>query len=94
DGALLGLFNEAELAVRVAVTEIWINCPRYVHRYEKKTASRYVPRAEVETPLCEWKRIDGLQDILRPHELAAVEKAGNITEEEWMGRVISGDEKA
>ncbi len=94
DGALLGLFNEAELAVRVAVSEIWINCPRYVHRYEKKSASRYVPRAEVETPLCEWKRIDGLQDILRPHELAAVEKAGNITEEEWMGRVISGDEKA
>lgn len=94
DGPLLNLFNEAELAVRVAVTEVWMNCPRYVHRYEKKAASRYVPRADIETPLCEWKRIDGLQDILRPHELEAVEKAGNITEEEWIGRVLSGDEKA
>ncbi len=94
DGPLFDLFNEAELVVRVAVSDVWMNCPRYVHRYEKKAASRYVPRAETETPICEWKRIDGLKDILRPHELEAVEKAGHITEDEWMGRVLSGDEKA
>lgn len=94
DGPLLGLFREAELVVKVAVSDVWMNCPRYVHRYKKEAASRYVPRAEAETPLCEWKRIDGLQDILRPHELAAVEKAGRISEEEWMGRVMTGDEKA
>ena len=94
DGPVLGLFKEAELAVRVAVTDVWMNCPRYVHRYEKKAASRYVPRAEVETPVCEWKRIDGLQDILRPHELAAIEKAGTITQDEWMEHVLSGDDKA
>lgn len=93
-GPLLDMFDEAELVVRVAVSDVWMNCPRYIHRYEKKAASRYVPRAGTETPLCEWKRIDGLQDILRPHELEAVEKAGSITEEEWMGRVFSGDEKA
>ena len=94
DGPILDLFKEAELAVRVAVSDIWMNCPRYVHRYEKKAASRYVPRADAETPVCEWKRIDGLQDILRPHELAAVERVGPITEEEWMGRVLTGDENA
>lgn len=94
DGPLVGLFKEAELAVRVNVTDVWMNCPRYVHRYERKAASRYVPRAGTETPLCEWKRIDGLQDTLRPHELAAVEKAGSISEEEWIGRVMAGDEKA
>ncbi len=94
EGPLLGLFNEAELVVKVAVSDVWMNCPRYVHRYKKEAASRYVPRAEVETPLCEWKRIDGLQDILRPHELDAVEKAGNISLDEWMGHVIAGDDKA
>lgn len=94
DGPLVSAFTEAELVIRVAVTDVWMNCPRYVHRYRKEAASRYVPRAETETPLCEWKRIDGLQDILRPHELAAVEKAGHISEEEWMGRVMTGDEKA
>lgn len=94
EGSLLESFKEAEMVVKVAVTDVWMNCPRYVHRYEKKATSRYAPRAEVETPLCEWKRIDGLQDVLRPHELTAVQKAGVITEEEWMGHVLAGDDKA
>jgi uncharacterized protein len=94
DGPLLGLFKEAELVVKVQVTDVWMNCPRYVHRYEKKQSSRYVPRVEAETPFCEWKRIDGLQDTLRPHELATLEKVGPITQDEWMGRLASGDEKA
>lgn len=94
DPAILGLFNEAEFAVRVAVSDVWMNCPRYIHRYQKVQPSRYVPRAEAETPLCEWKRIDAIQDVLRPHETAAVEKAGQISIDEWMGRVFTGDEKA
>jgi uncharacterized protein len=92
-GPLMGLFNEAELVVKVAVSDVWMNCPRYVHRYKKEQASRYVPRADAETPLCEWKRIQGLEDVLRPHERAAVDKAGQITEEEWMGHVLAGDDK-
>jgi len=71
-----------------------MNCPRYVHRFQKLAPSRYVPRADVETPLCEWKRIDGLQDVLRPKEIAAVEKAGNISIDAWMGEVFSGGDKA
>jgi predicted pyridoxine 5'-phosphate oxidase superfamily flavin-nucleotide-binding protein len=94
DGPLLGLFKEAELVVKVTVSDVWMNCPRYVHRYKKEAASRYVPRVDTETPLCEWKRIAGLEDILRPHELAAVEQAGHISEEEWMGHVLAGDERA
>jgi predicted pyridoxine 5'-phosphate oxidase superfamily flavin-nucleotide-binding protein len=94
EGPLLRLFEEAELVVKVTVSDVWMNCPRYIHRYKKEAASRYVPRIDTDTPLCEWKRIDGLQDILRPHESAAVEKAGHITIDEWMGRVMSGDEKA
>lgn len=94
DGPLLTLFKEAELVVKVSVSDIWMNCPRYIHRYKKEGASRYVPRADVETPVCEWKRIDGLQDILRPDELLAVEKAGHISQDEWMGHVLAGDDKA
>ena len=88
-------FKEAELVVRVKVTELWMNCPRYIHRYEKKKTSRYVPRPDAETPVCEWKRIDGIQDVLRPNELAQVAASGGtIAIEEWMGRVVTGDEKA
>jgi hypothetical protein len=55
---LMTQFVEAQMIVRVAVTEVWPNCPRYVHRYQKVKASRYVPRAQCETPLAGWKRID------------------------------------
>ena len=91
----LACFKEAELVVRVKITELWMNCPRYIHRYQKLKTSRYVPQADVETPLCEWKRIDGIQDVLRPNELQQVAASGGIIGiEEWMGRVVTGDEKA
>jgi hypothetical protein len=82
------------MVVRVKLSELWMNCPRYIHRFQKLQTSRYAPQDGAETPLCEWKRIDGIQDVLRPHETAAVEKAGQITIEDWMGRVLTGDDKA
>jgi predicted pyridoxine 5'-phosphate oxidase superfamily flavin-nucleotide-binding protein len=92
---LLASFKEAELVVRVKVTELWMNCPRYIHRYQKLATSRYVPQDDAETPVCEWKRIDAIQDVLRPNELQQVERSGGtIPIEEWMGRVVTGDEKA
>ena len=94
DPAKLAMFKEAELVVTVTLHELWMNCPRYVHRYQKISTSRYAPTADAETPLCEWKRIDGIQDVLRPHETAAVEKVGQISIDEWMGKVIAGDDKA
>jgi len=94
DAQVLAKFKEAELAVVVTVSEVFMNCPRYVHRYQKVQASRYAPVDSAETPFCEWKRIDGVQDVLRPHETAVVEKVGQITIDDWMGKVLTGDEKA
>ncbi len=94
DDPLRASFKDAELVVRVALSELWMNCPRYIHRFTKVQTSRYAPREDAETPLCEWKRIDMMGDVLRPHEAARVEKAGQITIEDWMGRVLTGDDKA
>lgn len=94
DDPMLGAWKEAEVVVRVTLSELWQNCPRYVHRYKKVATSRYVPTEDKDTPLCEWKRIDGMQDVLRPHELEKVEAAGNITIEEWAERVVKGAEDA
>ncbi|CAN1723890.1 Pyridoxamine 5'-phosphate oxidase family protein [Hyphomicrobium sp. 1Nfss2.1] len=91
----LDAFDEAELVVRVKLTELWMNCPRYIHRYQRVKSSRYVPQPGVETPLCEWKRIDGIQDVLRPTEVEQVAKSGGtIGIDEWIGRVVTGDENA
>jgi uncharacterized protein len=90
-GPLMGLFKEAEMVVKVSVSQTWMNCPRYIHRYQKIAPSKYAPGVEAETPFCEWKRIDILQDVVRPAEAATVEKIGTTTIDDWMGKVIAGD---
>jgi uncharacterized protein len=93
DPAVLASYKEADLVVRITVSEVWMNCPRYIHRMQKVKPSRHVPRDGADTPVCEWKRIEGMEDTLRPAELAAVAKAGTITQDQWIGRVVAGDEE-
>ncbi|AGK59479.1 pyridoxamine 5'-phosphate oxidase-like FMN-binding protein [Hyphomicrobium denitrificans 1NES1] len=87
-------FKEAEMVVKVAIHEVWMNCPRYVHRFKKIESSRYAPGVEDETPFCEWKRIDAMQDVVRPQEREKVEHLGTTTIDDWMGKVMTGDKGA
>jgi uncharacterized protein len=84
-------FKDAEMAVKVTVHETWMNCPRYIHRYQKVESSRYAPGVEAETPFCEWKRIDALQDVVRESERETVSKIGPTTIDAWMEKVMTGD---
>lgn len=93
-GPLLSLFKEAELVIKVKVSETWMNCPRYIHRYQKLERSKYAPGVEDETPFCEWKRIDIVQDAIRPGDAAKVNELGTVTIEDWIGKVIAGDKGA
>ena len=58
DDPLLAAYPEAQFVVRVAVREVFPNCPRYIHRLELVERSRFVPRLEQETPIPGWKRAD------------------------------------
>ena len=49
-------FEGAQLVVQVDVTEVFPNCPRYIHRRTLVEASPFVPRDGCETPVPEWKR--------------------------------------
>src|SRR4051812_16924769 len=51
-------YPEAQFVVRVAATQVFPNCPRYIHRMELVERSRFVPRAGARTPVPEWKRTD------------------------------------
>jgi predicted pyridoxine 5'-phosphate oxidase superfamily flavin-nucleotide-binding protein len=75
---LLQEYSEAQLIVRVAVTEIFRNCPRYVHRYKKIQASEFVPRSTSDTPLAPWKRVDDIQTSLSAKDRARVEREGSL----------------
>jgi predicted pyridoxine 5'-phosphate oxidase superfamily flavin-nucleotide-binding protein len=94
DDPLMAHFKEAELVVRVKLSELWQNCPRYIHRYQKLQASRYVPREACDTPLAEWKRIDLVQDALPARDAGRAQAAGTIGIEEWIEKVKSGDPTA
>ncbi|MEO8156330.1 MAG: pyridoxamine 5'-phosphate oxidase family protein [Betaproteobacteria bacterium] len=92
---LMPSFKEALMLVRVAITEVWPNCPRYVHRMEKVTPSRYVPRRDSPTPLAGWKRIDLLQEDLPTKDQGrAAREGGLISIEDWFGKVAQGDPEA
>jgi predicted pyridoxine 5'-phosphate oxidase superfamily flavin-nucleotide-binding protein len=64
DDPLLAEYPEAQLVVRVRATEVFPNCPRYIHEYKLVTRSRFVPKTECETPVPQWKRSDWAHEVL------------------------------
>lgn len=89
---LLAEYPEADMIIRVAVSQTWINCPRYIHKYQRLATSRYVPQAACETPYAEWKRIDYLQDVLPPKDAGKTDvSGGTLTMEEWAAKVARGE---
>jgi uncharacterized protein len=91
DAGLLASYPGADLLVRIAVDRVFVNCPRYVHRYQRMEASPYVPRQGQATPLATWKRIDVMQDVLRPGDQDKVASAGGtITGHEYREKLLKG----
>ncbi len=70
DDPLRGDFPEAQFVVRVRARAVYPNCPRYIHRYELKQRSRFVPQAAASRPVPEWKRSDWAIDALPEHDPA------------------------
>lgn len=88
---LLSEFHEAEIVVRVTLSKMWINCPRYIPQYRKVESSRYLPQTDGETPLAAWKRIDAVQDALPAKDVGRPEQAGGvITMEQWTEMLHEG----
>lgn len=61
---LLAEYDRAQLVVRVRATEVFPNCPRYVHRLALVERSRFVPRDGCEVPVPDWKRRSWSRDVL------------------------------
>jgi uncharacterized protein len=82
DPATLASFHGADLLVRVAIEAIFVNCPRYIHKYQRVSASRSVPQPGGEVPLATWKRIDVVQDALSARDADKVTRAGGTISQE------------
>lgn len=85
---LMSRFPGAQLLVRVALTEIFFNCPRYVHTYKRVASSHYAPRVGHEPPPPQWKRIDAVQDALPERDRTIAEKLGGILSPEEYGALV------
>ena len=68
---LLATYPEAQFVVRVNATQVFPNCPRYIHRMALVERSRFVPHAETPTPVPDWKRTSLACDVLPEGDPAA-----------------------
>ncbi len=64
DDPLLAQFPGAQVIVRVHVTEIFGNCPRYIHKLDLVEHSVFAPRPEHTPPVPEWKSHEQYRDVL------------------------------
>jgi predicted pyridoxine 5'-phosphate oxidase superfamily flavin-nucleotide-binding protein len=71
DDELTPTWAGAKLVVRVRAREVFPNCPRYIHRYERVERSPYVPAAGTEPPVPEWKTRDWARDVLPSSDQAS-----------------------
>jgi predicted pyridoxine 5'-phosphate oxidase superfamily flavin-nucleotide-binding protein len=70
DDPLRAEWPEAQFVVRVRATEVFPNCPRYIHEYRLVQRSRFVPKEECETPVPAWKQSEWARDALPEHDPA------------------------
>jgi uncharacterized protein len=61
---LIDHYPGAQFIVRVRATQVFPNCPRYIHRLALVERSGFVPRRNRETPVPDWKRSDWACDVL------------------------------
>jgi len=71
---MLSDYHEAQLIARIEVGEVFVNCPRYVHKAVWVEASPFVPRSGCETPIPDWKRKDTMLDALSERDRARLER--------------------
>jgi len=64
DDPLVASYPGAQFVVRVRATQVFPNCPRYIHRMALVERSAYVPQADREPPVPEWKRTSWACDVL------------------------------
>ena len=82
-GSLVDSYPGAQQVVQVTVSNVWVNCPRYIPKMTLEAASPAIPNADGDFPLALWKRIDFLQDVLTERDRGQAQIEGVITIETY-----------
>lgn len=92
DADLMDRYPGALMVVRAQVDKVFLNCARLIHKHERVSNSPYVPDAGGETPYPSWKRIDFVQDVLRPVDQGKADAEGGlITMEDYGAKLGAGE---
>jgi predicted pyridoxine 5'-phosphate oxidase superfamily flavin-nucleotide-binding protein len=93
DPTVVGLWPGAQFGIRVEITALITNCPRYIPRMQRVEGSRYVPDTKSgHQPIPGWKRIDAIQGVLPQRDQGKADDVGGlITMDEWGAMVMKGD---
>ncbi|MEO7854672.1 MAG: pyridoxamine 5'-phosphate oxidase family protein [Rubrivivax sp.] len=96
DPVVVGLWPGAQFAVKVTISALITNCPRYIPRMQRIAGSRYVPHTRSgEQPIPGWKRIDAIQGVLPQRDQGKADAAGGlISMDDWGAMVMTGDPRA
>lgn len=92
DEELLARYPGALLVVKATVDKVFLNCARYIHKHDRVSTSPYVPDDEGKQPYPSWKRIDMVQDALRPDDQGRAEAEGGvITMDDYGAKLAAGE---
>lgn len=86
---LLVEYPEALFMIRVAVTEIFLNCPRYIPKMARIEASRFIPVKGKQTPFPSWKQIDFVRDTLPAKDRAIAAGKPALTIEDYINEIAA-----
>lgn len=65
---LLDAYPGADLVVRIKVTALFANCPRYMHKMRLLEELSFVPSPHGEAPAAAWKSLSEFADVLREED--------------------------
>lgn len=84
--ALPGRFAGAKYLTRVTVTQLFVNCGRYIHTSRNRTLSPHVPDDSGRQPFPAWKRLDIFAGSLsEPDQRKVMDSGGPIPLEAYRG---------
>jgi uncharacterized protein len=64
DSSLLNEYPEAKSIITITIRNLFINCPRYIHKHKKLKSSEFVPTPKQQTPIPDWKEMEQFKDVL------------------------------
>jgi uncharacterized protein len=93
---LMAAYPEAQFVVRVEASEVFPNCPRYIHRMALVERSRFVPHEDCRTPVPDWKLCEWSRDVLPAGDPARAAARRYVTVRMWKSSTsrAAGDTRA